>query len=338
MRIILLIFVIVFFTACEKDILEVTPKELEFAADASEEQFVKVVAYKNLWKVSTKYDWILISKNLDNFSVIVEKHTDINSPRIGSITLKAGNADPVVVAVTQLAALPNTLQVTPATVTFAANENFAKAIDIVTNAENWNAATSAEWIAIEKQGDRLIITPKSINFGSLSLSAEIIVTAGDAEPVTVHVTQETFNSCINYDTAKGFYLGDFLQTGIAWFTLDLYNSSDPMVGIMIEAFCTLPSSAGDFMLDAGTYYVGDGAVRTFHPSMVYQGAILPTFFYDYGTGNHKLVTGGTFTVSLSGSTYTITTNFTGRDYVTGVDADNIRLHYTGLITFINNEN
>jgi len=334
---ILLIFVIVFFAACEKDILVVTLHELEFAADATEEQFLNVTAYRNSWRASTNYDWIIINKESNILSVSVEKHTEINSSRTGNIIVRAGNATPVVVTVTQFAAAPNTLLVDPAYISFAANETFARTVAITTNAESWNATVSAQWLTIEKQEDVLVITPKAINSGLLQLSAEIIITAGNAKPLTVPVTQETFGSYINFDTAIGAYHGNKLNTGTAWFFLELYNNSDPDVGIIIEGFSTLPSSADDFMLDEGIYFVGNGAVMTFMPGNLFNGVLYPTFFHCYNTNNYKLVNGGTFTVSLSDAVYTITTNFTARDLATGDDVDNIRLRYTGRITFIDRE-
>ena len=91
-----------FFTACkddEKDYLSVTPEELEFSGNDSKGQVVEVSSNLNSWRASSPDKWITISEGADDFTVTVEQN--IGETRIGKITVKAGEANPVVINVTQ---------------------------------------------------------------------------------------------------------------------------------------------------------------------------------------------------------------------------------------------
>jgi len=136
-----------------------------------------------------------------------------------------------------------------------------------------------------------------------------------------------------YNTAEGDYYGKILEEDAAFFGLDLYNSSNPLIGIFIHGFCTLPKSFANFKLDAGTYNVEpSGDVKTCFPGAIVNGVVLSSL-YNFTTNEFTLITGGSFTVSLSGTTYTIATNFTGEDYNTGKTVKDIRINYTGKINF-----
>jgi len=73
--------VLVLFTACKDeekpapvpDKLSVEPKELEFAANDDEEQFVDVTTNVKTWKASTSANWISINENegSNDFAVTV---------------------------------------------------------------------------------------------------------------------------------------------------------------------------------------------------------------------------------------------------------------------------
>jgi len=140
---------------------------------------------------------------------------------------------------------------------------------------------------------------------------------------------------INYNTAECTYYGDINGSGAAFFLLNLYQSSNPSVGVFIRGWCTKPNGFAAFKLDEGTYSLASsGAVRTYVSGST--DANTGTTLYNAATGAYTHVTGGDFTVQVSGSTYTIATHFTGREAATGNTVNNIRINFSGSIRFVNN--
>ena len=100
---------VIFLNACEffledfmqKDELSVPVTELEFEADG-ELQFVTVDTNVSSWSASTKDTWMTISHEENQFSVKAKNHSDTKNDRTGIITVKAGEATPVTIIVTQL--------------------------------------------------------------------------------------------------------------------------------------------------------------------------------------------------------------------------------------------
>lgn len=183
-----------FFTACggnetAKDKLSVTPEDLEFTAGDSEEQIVDVNTNVKSWSASTSSKWITISEGGADFSVTVENYTNTGASRTGRITVKAGEADPVTVTVTQLAAEVNTLSVSTNEINYAINETGNKTVTVTTNASSWEASESVDWISTAKQGSTLTVTVNSLNEGASTREANITLTAGSAPSVTVKVSQ-----------------------------------------------------------------------------------------------------------------------------------------------------
>jgi len=84
----------------------------------------------------------------------------------------------------------------------------------------------------------------------------------------------------------------------------------------------------------GTYSIAStGALRTIHPGSVKDDVIYPSCLYDENMYIYTLITGGTLTVALTGNTYTITADLSGRDSKTGATVNNILISYTGQIVF-----
>ena len=186
--------VIVFFTACgsekSKDRLQVFPDDLEFYADDPDELFVDVESNVKTWSTATSARWITIDEIAGGFYVSVDKYTETSRDRTGRIIVKAGEADPVTVTVTQLAAVNTTLSLNPTSLTYAANETGTKTVTVTTNTSDWDAEKSADWLTIQKMGTTLMVNVNSLNTGSLQRSTGVTVTAGNANPVTLTVTQE----------------------------------------------------------------------------------------------------------------------------------------------------
>jgi hypothetical protein len=223
------------------------------------------------------------------------------------------------------------LTVDPESLSFEANETVEKTAAISTNASSWNATTNASWLTVTKSDNVLKVRVNSDN-GNSARQAEVKITADKAPDATLTVTQSA-SEYPTPDKAEGTYYGDLLGTGYANFVVDMYNATDDQVGFMIDGFCDMPSNASNFKITAGTYSVATTGIKnTFWPGAVSDDKYLyGTYVYNFNTQKFLLVTGGTFTVALSGSTYTITTDFTGKDYSSDAIVSNISLKYTGTI-------
>jgi len=100
---------VMFLNACEfffneskhVDELSVQVTELEFEANDGL-QLVEVNTNARSWNASTKDLWITISHEENQFSVKADNYSNAKSDRIGIITVKAGEAAPVTITVTQL--------------------------------------------------------------------------------------------------------------------------------------------------------------------------------------------------------------------------------------------
>ena len=227
------------------------------------------------------------------------------------------------------------LELEPASVHFTATETETKTVMVSTNAAEWGFAieSSTEWLAVEKQGNTLRMNPKSANTGTTLRTANVVVSAKNATSVTVLVTQAAGGPPpVLFNMAEGKYFGDLSKTGNAQFLFYMYHSDEPRISVRIEGFCKLPPSFEEFKLDEGNYTCAtSGAVRTFIPGSVEGLTISSSCYYDESISKLILANGGNFNVSLSGDTYTITTNMTGVDYPSG-NATNIpRTTFTGKI-------
>ncbi|MDR1524449.1 MAG: hypothetical protein LBS79_04190 [Tannerella sp.] len=317
-------------TQIARDNLSVTPESLSYDADETGGKTVAITTSAQSWDATTDASsWINLGKQGNTLTVTVSSKNTGSSPRTATIRITAGSASEKTVTVTQ--AEQHTLSVSPSSLSFTAGESGEQTVNVNTTASSWNATTEASWITLNKQGNTLRVSA-SANTGSSDRNATIIITAGNAPPTTVSVTQS--QGMTVYINAEGSYLGNKLNTGTAHFSVDLYNY-DTNVGLFISGFCTLPSSFNNFKLTTGTYSVASsGVARTFLPGKVISDTeVSGTTVYNFNTKKFIRITGGTFTVESSGNNYTITTNFTGTDHTTGVTVDNIRATYSGPVVF-----
>ena len=136
---------------------------------------------------------------------------------------------------------------------------------------------------------------------------------------------------INYNTVDCSYYGSVINPGTALFILNLYDSSNPNIGIIISGFCTMPNSFANFKLNAGTYNnATNGALSTYYPGIINDG-LYGTYLYNKATNQFTQIIGGNFNVAISNQTYTISTNFIGVNTITGVAVTDIVINFTGQI-------
>jgi len=317
----------------ESDKLTVTPTAISFSATNPSEQTVIIDTNVKGWNPVPSDNWIFISKGEGKFTVMVSEYSGTDD-REGTIVVKARKAEETV-RVTQTAKQSITLSLNPSSITFAENETGTKSVVVTPITASWEYSYSADWLIISKEGSTLNVTVNGLNLGNTARTATVSITAtGSTTPVTLQVKQEVSQSnVIVFDTADGYYYGDYFGSGTANFILDFYNEeSGGMVGMMIEGFSTLPSSFDKFKLDVGTYTIADNfAPKTFLKTDEDLNAF--TMIYDFEAETIIMITGGTFNVALTGDIYTITTNFTGKDYETGVAVNNLIYKFTGQINW-----
>ncbi len=103
---------------------------------------------------------------------------------------------------------PNTLTLSPTSLSFAAGETDEKTIAVTTDAREWKAVSGEAWITVRQDGSALIVAMNGAHFGSESRQGAIIVSAGSAEPVTVAVTQEATHSLSVSPTTINYAAGE----------------------------------------------------------------------------------------------------------------------------------
>ena len=187
---------VLFFVSCkdkkEENTLLVTPERLEFEANDSKKEFVRVNSNIN-WKVSLptwERIWITVNKeSATGFYVNVEQN-ESEIERTGIITIYTVT-DNMTAEVKVIQAGKNTLSVSTNSFTFNANETSPKTATVTTNAQNWDImGVSADWINAVKQGNTISINPLSVNTSLTPRNATITVVAGSATSVIITVTQK----------------------------------------------------------------------------------------------------------------------------------------------------
>lgn len=138
-------------------------------------------------------------------------------------------------------------------------------------------------------------------------------------------TSKTFNS------AQLYYYGN-MSSSTTYFRLSMFNWGDND-GLVIEGFCALAYTFDNFKLDAGTYTFSStyGVPKTFIEGEIFAQKFMGTYYYK--PNSYIMFNGGSFTVSVSGGTYTVTTKFKG--YGMTSFYDNITYKYVGVPEKVN---
>jgi hypothetical protein len=259
--------------SCEKEpggpSLAVSPAALSFAAGDTSPKTVAVTTKAREWKADTDTPWITLSQEGAALTVSVNSPNIGTAPREGIIGVTAGRAEPVMITVTQEAT--QTLSVSPASLTFAAGESGYKSVTVTTNAsDGWKASWSADWFEVSSASDgRLVVTVEGLHYGSSSRSGGITITAGNAEPVTLNVTQaptaytltispsslefgatETGSKSVSISTnAPG---GWEARESTSWFSLSGGGSTSVLTVTVTEANTSESPRSGTITVTAGT--------------------------------------------------------------------------------------
>ena len=184
--------------AGEADAISVAPPSLLFRASGNEPQTLTVTTNVEAWTYDLSFgeneeeSWFTVKADEadpKSLVVTVSDYAETEGERVGSINFSAGD-DNTSVAVRQSAR--DMVEVTPSEpLTFSWNDAEGVALGVTTTAASWDAAveTGAEsWINIQKEGTTLTISVE-VNGSESKRSGKVTVSAGNAEPVKIQVTQ-----------------------------------------------------------------------------------------------------------------------------------------------------
>jgi len=182
--------------SCKKDepiTLSVNPQQLTFNAVDTQRQPIVVSTNATEWSYQATESWVKTEKANDILYVSVENHTNLESGRNAIITFSAGDAPTASVIVNQNAKVRDNLSINTTSLTFEANETGTKTVVIATNASDWTPTAGASWITAAKSGDNLNVSV-STNSSTSARNSNVTIKAGDANDVTITVTQNGRNT------------------------------------------------------------------------------------------------------------------------------------------------
>lgn len=181
--------------AGEADAISVAPTPLLFRASGNEPQTLTVTTNVEDWTYDLTFGeneekgWFTVTPDdadPKSLTVTVKDYTETDGERTGSIDFSAGKAK-VSVQVKQSAR--DMVEVTPSEpLTFSWNDAERVALEVTTTADSWDVAVDADWITADKENATLTITVRT-NDSESERSGKVTVSAGNAEPVEIPVTQ-----------------------------------------------------------------------------------------------------------------------------------------------------
>lgn len=105
----------------------------------------------------------------------------------------------------------NSLTVTPTSLNFdagEAGEKYGKTVAITTDAAEWSEIADATWITLKKKGNALTVEMSEVYIGTEPRQGTITITAGNAEPEFITVTQQAKQSLSASPTLVHFAAGE----------------------------------------------------------------------------------------------------------------------------------
>ena len=184
--------------AGEADAISVAPTSLLFKASGNEPQTLTVTTNVEEWTYVATFGkkeqkaWFTVTPDgadPKSLTVTVTDFSGTDEERTGSIDFSAGEAK-VSVPVRQSAR--DMVEVIPSEpLTFSWNDAEGVALEVTTTADSWEAAVDTEgegWITADKENSTLTISV-STNDSESSRSGKVTVSAGNAVPVEIKVTQ-----------------------------------------------------------------------------------------------------------------------------------------------------
>lgn len=142
-------------------------------------------------------DWLDLSASEgtgSNVTITLTVETRTLENRTGTLVVRAGNADPINITVTQVASdFLFVITTDPASLTFAQGGE-SKSLQITTDASAWNLSCDAEWLEFSltngTNGNTTVTITAKKNTLDESRTATIQISAADTKTVEVAVTQK----------------------------------------------------------------------------------------------------------------------------------------------------
>ena len=193
---------IIVWSACsgkEEDIepeVSVSVSTLTFEANETEEKEITIFTNAESWLAEAGASWIMTSKKADKtkLGITVKEHTDTDNPREAVVTVTASIKSKTSftnLKIIQNKKPKNTLTISPFTLTFGANDTGKKSVNVTTNATSWAFSDpKVNWIQLTKQGNQLEVNVTTRNTQTTERSADISITAGNADEITLKVIQD----------------------------------------------------------------------------------------------------------------------------------------------------
>ena len=175
--------------------LSVSPNEpIVFSKNGgvADAQTITVATNVSTWNAVSDQTWCTVTKGTNEFTVTAAANTTTNE-RTATITVSAGNASKMIIAVTQLGIVPELSVSTNETIIFTKDGDAydMQTITVSTNQPSWDATSDVAWCTVDKGTDQFTIIVQPFEYNNSSRTAAIRVTAGDAPTVTMSVRQSS---------------------------------------------------------------------------------------------------------------------------------------------------
>jgi len=308
-----------------------SPASITFLSNEEGDKIITIGGTAPDWTPSCNAAWLTVSKaNASTLVVSITQNKTIVA-RSAVITISGGDAESLSISVTQAAA-ELYLTVGKTSLSFAASGSSAQSVTVETNADSWSYSSSASWAKVTKSTSSISVSVDN-NTSYSSRSATVTVTAGSkTESIAITQSASAYTIPTTYTRAASEYRGNTQGFGTA-LTLTVFYQANTNIGFHVQSYSTLPECYPKFSFTTGTYNIAStGAARTYVAGgYTEDGDYGGTIIFNFDENKVFLVTGGTFDLTVSGTTYTIKTNFSAKDATTGETRSGIVLNFTGTI-------
>ena len=196
-------------------------------------QDVRVTTNQGEWNVAlTPTDgngWLTIeSKNNALFHLMAAKNTTPAERTPVTITITAGEAQPVTLTAKQQAGPPVLSTDASATITFLA-EGGDNEVTVTTNYDTWNVvldpANGNDWLTMTKGTGSFTLTAAENEEQAEPTPVTVTVTAGEATPVVITVKQDAADAPLVYYRIGDYWPDAANAEGVVWY-IDPTSSTD----------------------------------------------------------------------------------------------------------------
>lgn len=174
-------------TQAAQDTLSVTPANYTAEYNVQTPYAYTVTTSADSFSATTDAEWVTIVESDGTFSVNANSDNTTGTTRVATITVTAGNAEPVTATFTQGA--QDTLVVNPVTINFAALLGLSVDVDVTASLGVYVAVSNnTAWLTVTQVGPVITVVALT-NLTGVARVGTITVTSGNAAPVTITVNQ-----------------------------------------------------------------------------------------------------------------------------------------------------